>query len=52
MFLYWEGSFFSYHTFLSHVKACIHEGVNCINLHFGSDDEPGLTKAIDSVFPN
>lgn len=52
MFLHWEGSFLSYHTFLSHVKARIQEGVNCIDLRMGSDDEPGLTKAIDSVFPN
>jgi hypothetical protein len=52
MFLHWEGSFLSYHTFLSHLKARIHETVNCIDLRFGSDDESGLTKAIDSVFPN
>lgn len=52
MFLHWEGSFLSYHTFLSHVKARIQESVKCIDLRIGSDDESGLTKAIDSVFPN
>ena len=52
MFLHWEGSFLPYHTFLSHLKARIHETVNCIDLRFGSDDKSGLTKAIDSVFPN
>ncbi|CAC5425787.1 unnamed protein product [Mytilus coruscus] len=39
LFLHWEGSFLSYHTFLSHIKARF-------------DDEGGLTKALDSVFPN
>ena len=52
MFLHWEGSFLSYHTFLSHIKARVQESVNNIDLRIGSDDESGLTKAIDSVFPN
>ena len=51
MFLHWEGSFLSYHTFLSHVKARLHDTIQCIDLRIGSDDESGLTKAIDDVFP-
>ena len=51
LFLHWEGSFLSYHTFLSHVKARLQDNINTIDLRIGSDDEKGLTKAIDSVFP-
>jgi hypothetical protein len=51
LFLHWGGSFLSYHTFFSHVKARIQETVKNIDLRMGSDDESGLTKALDSVFP-
>ena len=51
LFLHWVGSFLSYHTFFSHVKARIQETVKNIDLRIGSDDESGLTKALDSVFP-
>ena len=51
LFLHWDGSFLSYHTFFSHVKARIQETVTNIDLRIGSDDENGLTKALDSVFP-
>ena len=51
MFLHWEGSFLSYHTFLSHVKARLSEKLKGIDIRIGSDDESGLTKAIDDVFP-
>ncbi|VDI18172.1 Hypothetical predicted protein [Mytilus galloprovincialis] len=51
MYLHWEGSFLSYHTFLSHVKARLSETVQNIDIRIGSDDESGLTKAIDDVFP-
>jgi hypothetical protein len=37
--------------FFSHVKARIQETVKNIDLRIGSDDESGLTKALDSVFP-
>jgi hypothetical protein len=43
--------FLSYHTFFSHVKARIQETLKNIDLRIGSDDESGLTKALDSVFP-
>lgn len=46
----WQGSFVSYHTFLSHVNARLHETIKCIDIIIGSDDEGGLTKALDSVF--
>ncbi|CAC5394841.1 unnamed protein product [Mytilus coruscus] len=52
LFLHWEGSFLSYHTFLSHIKAHLQETINSIKIRVGSDDEGGLTKALDSVFPN
>ncbi|CAG2235671.1 unnamed protein product [Mytilus edulis] len=51
MYLHWEGSFLSYHTFLSHVKARLSETVQNLDIRIGSDDESGLTKAIDDVFP-
>jgi hypothetical protein len=37
--------------FFSHVKARIQETVKNIDLRIGSDDESGLTKALDNVFP-
>lgn len=52
MFLHWDGSFLSYHTFLSHIKARLSETIRHINIRIASDDESGLTKAIDNVFPN
>ncbi|CAC5358289.1 unnamed protein product [Mytilus coruscus] len=48
---FWEGSYLNYHTFFSHVKARIQESVRIIDLRIGSDDESGLTKALDDVFP-
>ena len=36
LFLPWGGSFLSYHTLMSHVKACIHETVICINLCYAT----------------
>ncbi|CAG2210310.1 unnamed protein product [Mytilus edulis] len=50
LFLHWEGSYLNYHTFFSHVKARIQESVKIIDLRIGSDDESGLTKALDDVF--
>jgi hypothetical protein len=34
------------------VNARLDSNVQCINIRIGSDDEGGLTKAIDNVFPN
>jgi transposase-like protein len=34
------------------VKARLDSNVQCIDIRIGSDDEGGLTKAIDNVFPN
>ena len=51
MYLHWEGSFLSYHTFLSHIKARLSDTIQGIDVRIGSDDESGLTKAIDNVFP-
>lgn len=52
MFLHWDGSFLSYHTYLSRMKARLFETIKHIDIRIGSDDESGLTKAIDDVFPN
>ena len=41
-----------HNTFFSHVKARLDSNVQCIDIRIGSDDEGGLTKAIDNVFPN
>jgi hypothetical protein len=50
LLLHWDGSFLSYHTFFTHVEARIQETVKNIDLRIRSDDESGLTKALDSVF--
>jgi transposase-like protein len=34
------------------VEACLDSNVQCIDIRIGSDDEGGLTKAINNVFPN
>ena len=47
-----DASYFTYNTFFSHVKARLDSNVQCIDIRIGSDDEGGLTKAIDNVFPN
>ena len=52
MFLHWDGSFLSCHTFMSHVRARLSETIRHIDIRIGSDDESGLTKAIDDVSPN
>jgi transposase-like protein len=52
MFLHCDGSFLAYHTFLSRIKTRLSETVRHIDIRIGSDDESGLTKAIDDVFPN
>ncbi|CAC5417326.1 unnamed protein product [Mytilus coruscus] len=41
MYLHWEGSFLSYHTFLSHVKARLYETIETIDIRIGSADESG-----------
>lgn len=51
VFFDWDASFLTYHSFFSHVKACLETDAKCIDFRIGSDDEGGLTKAIDSVFP-
>ena len=52
VFCHWDASYFTYNTFFSHVKARLDSNVQCIDIRIGSDDERGLTKAIDNVFPN
>ena len=47
-----DASYFTYNTFISHVKARLDSNVQCIDIRIGSDDEGGLTKAFDNVFPN
>ena len=47
-----DASYCTYNTFFSHVKARLDSNVQCIDIRIGSDDEGGLTKAIDNVFPN
>ena len=42
----------TYYTFCSHVKARVDVDIKTFDIRFGSDDEGGLTKALDSVFPN
>jgi hypothetical protein len=39
-------------SFFSNVKARIDVDIKTLDIRFGSDDEGGLTKALDSVFPN
>ena len=52
VFFHWDASYFTFNTFFSHVKALLDSNVQCIDIRIGSDDEGGLTKAIDNVFPN
>jgi hypothetical protein len=52
VFFHWDVNYCTYHTFFSHVKARIDVDIKTFDIRFGSDDEGGLTKAIDSVFPN
>jgi hypothetical protein len=52
VFFHWDDNYCTYHTFFSHVKACIDVDIKTFDKRFGSDDEGGLTKALDSVFPN
>jgi hypothetical protein len=42
----------TYRTFFSHVKARIDVDIKTFDIRFGRDDEGGLTKALDRVFPN
>ena len=49
---HWDASFLTYHSFFSDVKTRLETYVKCIDIRIGSDDEGGLTKAIDGVFPN
>jgi hypothetical protein len=42
----------TYRTFFSHVKARIDVDIKTFDIRFGMDDEGGLTKALDRVFPN
>jgi hypothetical protein len=52
-FFHWDANYCTYHTFFSHVKARIDVDIKTFDIRFGSDDdEGGLTKALDSVFPN
>ena len=50
VFFHWDASYYTYHSFLSHVKARLDTDVQFIDLRIGSDDEGGITKAIDKVF--
>jgi transposase-like protein len=52
MFLHWDGSFLSYHTCQSRIKTRLSETIRHVDIRIGSDDESGLTKAIDDVFPH
>ena len=45
-------SYVRYSTFGSNLTARLDSNVQCIDIRIGSDDEGGLTKAIDNVFPN
>ncbi|CAG2244129.1 unnamed protein product [Mytilus edulis] len=50
VFFHWDASYYTYHSFLSHVKARLDADVKYIDIRIGSDDEGGITKAIDKVF--
>ncbi|VDI10138.1 Hypothetical predicted protein [Mytilus galloprovincialis] len=50
VFFHWHASYYTYHSFLSHVKARLDADVKYIDIRIGSDDEGGITKAIDKVF--
>ena len=52
VFFHWDANYCTYHTFFSHVKAGIDVDIKAFDIRFGSDDEGGLTKVLDSVFPN
>ena len=45
-------SYVRYSTFGSNLKARLDSNVQCIDIRIGSDDEGGLSKAINNVFPN
>ena len=48
VFFHWDASYVTYTTFFSHVKALLDSNVQCIEIRSSSDDEGGLTKAIDN----
>jgi len=52
VFFHWDGSFETYNSFFSHIKARLQTDIKCIDICIDSDDESGLTKALDSVFPD
>ena len=52
VFRHRDASYVTYSTLFSNVNARMESNVQCIDIRIGSDDEGGLTKAIDNVFPN
>ena len=51
VYLHWEGSFQSYHRFLSHIQSRFSD-IDTSKIVFGSDGEKAVINAISDCFPN
>ena len=51
-FLHWDGSYATYCTFLSNIRASLGFNIDCEKIIFGTDEETVLINAIKTTFPN
>ena len=52
VFLHWDGSYATYCTFLSKIRASLGFNIDCEKIIFGTDEETALINAIKTTFPN
>ena len=52
LFLHWDGSYATYCTFLSNIRASLGFNIDCEKIIFGTDEKTALINAIKTTFPN